>query len=337
MATRRAFTLVELLVVIAIIGVLVALLLPAVQAARESARRMNCQSNLKNLALAGLNFESSFRKLPPAARDREGPKWTDTVKPPPLARHNGLSLILPYFEQGATFAGIDYQWDWDNTNPTGNETHTKQQLGGILICPSGSASRERFHITDYLVINRVEIASKSPNTKYDPPGGSIKKLITAGLVDSRGGAKNYDRRWDGAMQVDLYDQTPPNDMTAAGVKPRRNVRLARVTDGTSKTMMFTESVGKPEILTIDGSLGENSSANNEFRWASQETYSTLQFYCRDQQLINCTNRYRPFSTHAAGLNIALLDGSVRFHTEEIDPDAFISLITMAAGESAGDF
>ena len=72
LARRRAFTLVELLVVVAIIAILIALLLPAIQAAREAARRGNCQSNLKNLALAALNFESSRGYFSPAAQDRDG-------------------------------------------------------------------------------------------------------------------------------------------------------------------------------------------------------------------------------------------------------------------------
>jgi len=87
----RGFTLVELLVVIAIIGILIALLLPAVQAAREAARRMQCSNNLKQLGLAILNYESTFRYLPPGG-------WSRHARPFP----DGASLhaiVLPYLEQ----------------------------------------------------------------------------------------------------------------------------------------------------------------------------------------------------------------------------------------------
>src|SRR5262249_10006059 len=97
-ASRRcAFTLVELLVVIAIIGVLVALLLPAVQAAREAARRSQCQNNVKNIGLACLNHETAKGKYPPGGR------------PANQATNNGLSfhvLILPYVEQGAVDSNV---------------------------------------------------------------------------------------------------------------------------------------------------------------------------------------------------------------------------------------
>ena len=96
--TRAAgFTLVELLVVIAIIGMLVALLLPAVQAAREAARRAQCQNNLKQIGLAILNYESARKCLPPSAH-------VDPVINAPMLRGTGLFvLILPYMEDNAVF------------------------------------------------------------------------------------------------------------------------------------------------------------------------------------------------------------------------------------------
>ncbi len=331
------FTLVELLVVIAIIGVLIALLLPAVQAARESARRMSCQSNLKNLALAALNYESARSCLPPAAQDRDLPTAA-TTSPPQLSRHNGISFVLSYFEQGARFDEIDFTWDWDETTPVNNEDHTKQNIGGILICPTGVGGREAFHVTDYVAINRIAITSGLPHPTLDPLGGSLKQLVASGLVDSRGGAKDYDRLWDGAMQIDLYDPNPPTAMRDASQLPRRKVRVGKVLDGLSKTFMYVESMGKPNLLVLGSDRGVEPSNNSLFRWASQATICTLRHYCNDSQLINCTNRLgRPYSLHPGGINIAYLDGSVRFHNEAMSPEAFVSLLTMAGGEVASDY
>lgn len=329
---RAGFTLVELLVVIAIIGILVALLLPAVQSARESARRINCTSNLKNLSLAGLNFESAMRKLPPAAQDRAD-RWDDTTTPPPLSRHNGFSLMLPYFEQGNTYGLIDYDWDWNNSNPTNNVDYTEQHLGGIFVCPSGIEGREQYHITDYVAINRVAITSAQPHPTLDPAGGSIRDLVNQGTVNDRGGAKDYEKVWDGAMQIDLRDLTPPKAMTTAGQKPRRKVRFNKVTDGTSHTFMYTESVGRPNLWVEGEDRGVEKDVNSLFRWASQATICTLRHFCNNSQLINCTNRFaRPYSPHPGGINVAYLDGSVHYHNEAMNPEVFISLLTMAGGE-----
>src|SRR5688500_643470 len=111
---HAGFTLVELLVVVAIIGILIALLLPAVQSAREASRRSECLNNLKNLTLAALNFESARAYFAPAAQDRDGEPPVG-VKPP-LATHNGITLLLPHFEQGNKFQLIDLEWDWDDTS-----------------------------------------------------------------------------------------------------------------------------------------------------------------------------------------------------------------------------
>ncbi len=101
---RRAFTLVELLVVIAIIGILVALLLPAVQAAREAARRIQCSNNLSQLILAVQNYEVTYRVYPSGTIDDKGP-----IKSLPNGyHHNWLGRILPYLEETNVYSHIDY-------------------------------------------------------------------------------------------------------------------------------------------------------------------------------------------------------------------------------------
>ena len=101
---QRAFTLVELLVVIAIIGILIALLLPAVQAAREAARRSQCTNNLTQLSLAVQNYEMAGRVYPPGTIDKQGP----IVNLPQGYHHNWLERILPYMEETNTFRHIDF-------------------------------------------------------------------------------------------------------------------------------------------------------------------------------------------------------------------------------------
>ena len=106
---RLGFTLVELLVVIAIIGILIALLLPAVQAAREAARRTQCKNNLKQMGLALLNYEGTFRMLPPGVIVDLSVTTTG---------NNGSwgvhGRILPYLEQGTLYANVDLSKAWDN-------------------------------------------------------------------------------------------------------------------------------------------------------------------------------------------------------------------------------
>lgn len=118
---RLGFTLVELLVVISIIGVLVSLMLPAVQMAREAARRAQCSSNIHNMGLALHNFEDTYRRLPAGSDGLIG------------TEHAWSSLILPYVEQSSTFSTLDFKAAWNSAkNASANQVSIP-----IYRCPSG--------------------------------------------------------------------------------------------------------------------------------------------------------------------------------------------------------
>ncbi|HMP06473.1 MAG TPA: DUF1559 domain-containing protein, partial [Lacipirellulaceae bacterium] len=133
---RAGFTLVELLVVIAIIGVLVALLLPAIQAAREAARLKTCQNNLRQLALACINHESNSKRLPAGFTSIDGGPG-DTLD----VFHTWASYILPFLEQASVFSQIDFSipsyrpWELAGMTRPANAPWTYTQLD-VYLCPS---------------------------------------------------------------------------------------------------------------------------------------------------------------------------------------------------------
>jgi prepilin-type N-terminal cleavage/methylation domain-containing protein len=213
----RAFTLVELLVVIAIIGVLVALLLPAVQAAREAARRMNCQSNMKNFALAVMNYENAKGKLPPAMDaqtvGRGGAIEYNPFTGPQLSWH---VQVLPYMELQSLYS----QFIIDGTTTIFNQnqqTRPEEAQPAVMLCPSDSA-QGRFY-SDPSFANGL---------------GGLRRLAKGNYVGYAGPEHmNATRVFTGAI-------------TDGGVE------LRRITDGTSQTIMVTEVRTRDEPMDERG-------------------------------------------------------------------------------------
>jgi len=334
-SNRTGFTLVELLVVIAIISILVGLLLPAVQSAREAARGTRCQNNLKNLTLAALSFESQQGYFAPAGQDRTNdllpPPNDEPPLPPPLARHNGITFLLPHFEQGNKFETINLNYDWNNTNPTDNEKNCKQDLGGILICPSSPVGHEGSNATDYVAANRVDVKGLN----------SLEALLDAGIVDNKNGAPANSRKWEGLLQEDfLFLDEGKIDKSKSD---RRRTQAGHVLDGLSNTWMYYESSAKPYIFGVyqkksdpvpkmyNGEQKEPQS-NSRFRWASSKTWMTINDFCNTAQIINCNNVSKPYGFHPGGIYISSGDGSVRYYSQAIDPNVFVAHVTIAGGE-----
>ncbi|MEO0530343.1 MAG: DUF1559 domain-containing protein [Planctomycetota bacterium] len=223
----RGFTLVELLVVIAIIGILIALLLPAVQAAREAARRSQCQNKLKQLALAALNYESARSELPPGIVVDGDYRWS------------ALARILPYLEETNLYANINFDFDYHLLGRDGTVHATeddalnagilKAERIDVLQCPSAQKDevrlddqgRPRDYPTSYGVNRGVWLV-------HDP-GDAIE---SAGSHTLTGNAPNV-----GAIEV----ETPFR--VSAPFEVNDPIAMRRVTDGLSKTLMIAEVRG----------------------------------------------------------------------------------------------
>src|SRR5215203_4879946 len=157
---REGFTLVELLVVIAIIGILVALLLPAIQAAREAARRMSCQSNLHNLAIAVMNYENVRKGFPAAttAKPNDGEAWntidtgTTTTDMPFSIEHDfsWITRILPLIEEQAIADQFKQDKNQKFDEPESdliNAGNPQSAQPGSLLCPSDNARNRLYTLT----------------------------------------------------------------------------------------------------------------------------------------------------------------------------------------------
>jgi len=185
--------------------------------------------------------------------------------------------------------------------------------------PLRSGGREQRHVTDYITAIRVAVDG-SP---------SLKPLIVSGKIDAKGGAADKSPFWDGILQIDKLALVSGSLEVDPKNTDCRRVRVAQVLDGLSNTWMWYEAAGKPFIYERGVFLREDSSSNSRFRWASPLTWMTINDYCGDGQIINCDNVNKPYSFHDGGTNVACADASVHFHTDDLDPQLFVALLTMA--------
>lgn len=315
-SSKSGFTLVELLVVVAVIAILVAVLIPAVNAAREAARRTQCQNNMRNIGLAIVQYEAARGFYPPAQTTTKAADLAAPNQRPGYSRHSAITYLLPYFEQQVEYDLMDLTQDW---NADANDNVTKNiNLGGILYCPSAPASRTRANVTKH--VSELQISDYSPVEAIHYAGPAIQSLISSGKIKDRDPQGNHPDRWQGILQ-----EFP-------------NRKLARVSsddveDGLSRTLVFYECGGRPQKYE----KGRKAAGNiTSFRWANWELSIVVDDPCPDGQFVNCHNSDEVYGVHRQGASAARADGSTVFLSPDIDPDVFVALFTMAAGDSAGD-
>jgi prepilin-type N-terminal cleavage/methylation domain-containing protein/prepilin-type processing-associated H-X9-DG protein len=296
---RRAFTLVELLVVIAIIGVLVALLLPAVQSARSAARRIACANHMKQIGLAILNYEDAHKEFPPAyttpndfggsyyitryvgADQPNGSRSSGATR-----EHNLLAFVLPFIEEAGVAQEYDFSVHW---NSAVNRRIVEADIE-VFRCPESPVPAEP-GVADYSACTYFAESAQG---------------VLARRVSPRS-------RWWSLLQPLL-------------------TRRKDITDGFSNSMMYFEDAGRPERWVGGQNNSSGSSSVTGARWADVEGYFWVHDVCGSEQVMNCNNNNEVYSFHPGGCNFLYGDGSVRFESEGMAAEVFVSLFTRDEGD-----
>jgi prepilin-type N-terminal cleavage/methylation domain-containing protein/prepilin-type processing-associated H-X9-DG protein len=331
-ARPRAFTLIELLVVISIIAVLIALLLPAVQSAREAARRIQCVNNLKQLGLALHNYNDVQGSLPP------GRVWAPTPKPFPTIFAGAQNttwfvMMLPQFEQQNLYNAFNFM--------LGSEGVPSNPVAGMFANTTVSATK----------ISVFQCPSDRANLFQINPGYAGGAFSGFKMTKGNYAASWGNTNWGAGMGGD--------DTLKAAYRPsafgHSNVTLAKVTDGTSNTVFIAEVLQGAE-LDIRGVMWSSVSGGATFMTRftpnAQKDYFNLAFngdqapndpglFCVSEpvQQLPCISGYSDSnafggsrSRHPGGINTVMGDGSVRFVKNTINHEIWVGLNTIGGGE-----
>jgi prepilin-type N-terminal cleavage/methylation domain-containing protein len=328
-SNRRGFTLVELLVVIAIIGVLVGLLLPAVQAAREAARRMQCGSNIRQIALALQNYESAFKRFPQAVNfgSSRGRQQFHAY------HHTWLGSILPQMEQGPLFQGVNYQlrvWGQPIVN-------TKV---ATLLCPSDATAEKVFTAHNIAVTSYAGAQGFHwwPDAGVGPgwPGAGLPNcgIVNAGDVNglfapSRSTAlRDITDGTSGTIVVGETDSSNfgggPPWATARGTRraPLGNAVYRAAFVGAQIAGWGTNEGGSPGAFEVDGSGPKN--AWSWFRAGPHVLEPTF------MSLFGINNEWPGASSyHGPLIQAAYADGSASTLSSTVDFGVYIRLNAIA--------
>jgi prepilin-type N-terminal cleavage/methylation domain-containing protein/prepilin-type processing-associated H-X9-DG protein len=330
---KRGFTLVELLVVIAIIGILVALLLPAIQAAREAARRTQCQNNVKQLGVALFNYHDSYKVFPPAGLDYG---WSGSGGAEPATKLvkniNGLALLLPYIEQQALHSQLNFGQAFSHVGPA---PQTQSNIKASVRPIAGNAGTSGNAAALGEIVPGFVCPSDRRDQLYLPTTGVYAILNGSGVAAVK---TNYDFSVATGDYSTFNDWLTYNPLTKRMFGENSDSNTASVIDGTSNTIAMGETChwvanGSCPAWGFRGWVmsGVDVGANGINQFDIPATYT----WVADKTTI--LGRLRTWasvgSAHPGGANILMGDASARFVSENTDRTVLVAIATMSGGEA----
>ncbi|QDU58314.1 DUF1559 domain-containing protein [Aeoliella mucimassa] len=333
-AAMRGFTLVELLVVIAIIGTLVALLLPAVQSARESGRRATCTNNIRQLALAMQNYDSSAGHLPGYVNDIENTRSAkdNNFQYTEARQATWVVMLFPYLEQQAL-------WDnWSDATQSLSDSANTPELP-MLECTSNARDIPGSPWLSYV--------ANSGQLMTDPTRNGVGESAANGVFVDR------------SVNLNALPSTGAADGRESAKPPQ--VSIGSILDGTSNTVMFSENLYTFYWTYVDGNNNPVANSQNKddifkdnphwfgFGWTNSTAsgndgqcdtnWLKINGVSKDAAPIIYMNKLDdcysyPSSNHPGGVNMAFCDARVEFVTDGIDLTVYGQLLTSNARRSS---